>query len=340
VARHRLLRALRGPIARAAHVRRLALEILDLRHFSSADLRPLLEQESQVWSRLLAWDYSGSAEMILRYVDAKILPGYAAVERKRVWGYAFFVYEGSKGVIGDLFVANGTANHGGDLEQRLLTHVIETLQQSPGIHRVEAQLLVHDTGMVASPFVTQGFHRHPRLFMVLPLRGENAPARTAPPLPEGIELRKWSEHDFQGAAAVITAAYRGHIDSDINDQYRTISGSLRFLNNIVRFPGCGVFDSDASFCAIHRPTQATVGLILCSRVKSDVGHVTQVCLVPEHRGRGIGEALIGASYTNLRKRSFGALSLTVTEANRGAVDLYKRIGFETKRVFDAFVWEG
>jgi hypothetical protein len=34
------------------------------------------------------------------------------------------------------------------------------------------------------------------------------------------------------------------------------------------------------------------------------------------------------------------LSLTVTEANRGAVELYLHLGFETKRVFDAFVWEG
>jgi ribosomal protein S18 acetylase RimI-like enzyme len=319
------------------------MEILDLRHFASADLRPLLEQESQVWSRLLAWDYSGSAEMILRYVDAKILPGYAAIERKKVWGYAFFVYEGSKGVIGDLFVGNTTGDSAFELEQRLLTHVIETLQQSPGIHRIEAQLLVHDTGVVAAPFLAQGFHRHPRLFMVLPLHGEQAPpSRPAAPtgLPSGIELRKWTEHDFQGAAAVITAAYRGHIDSDINDQYRTISGSLRFLNNIVRFPGCGVFDSDASFCAIHRASQAMVGLILCSRVKSDVGHITQVCLVPDYRGRGIGEALIAASYTALRRRGFSALSLTVTEANHGAVELYKRIGFEIKRVFDAFVWEG
>jgi len=75
------------------------VEILDLRHFSSADLRPLLEGESRVWSRLLSWDYRGSDEMILRYVDAKILPGYAAVERGQVFGYSFFVYEGSKGVI-------------------------------------------------------------------------------------------------------------------------------------------------------------------------------------------------------------------------------------------------
>lgn len=45
------------------------MEILDLRHFSSIDLRPLLDDETRVWATLLSWDYSGSAEMILRYVD-------------------------------------------------------------------------------------------------------------------------------------------------------------------------------------------------------------------------------------------------------------------------------
>ena len=80
------------------------MEILDLRHFSSSDLRPLLDEEAQLWSKLLAWDYSNSAEMILRYIDARILPGYAALEKGRFCGYSFFVYEGSKGVIGDLFV--------------------------------------------------------------------------------------------------------------------------------------------------------------------------------------------------------------------------------------------
>jgi ribosomal protein S18 acetylase RimI-like enzyme len=34
------------------------------------------------------------------------------------------------------------------------------------------------------------------------------------------------------------------------------------------------------------------------------------------------------------------LSLTVTDANAGAVALYRRLKFESKRVFDAFVWHG
>jgi ribosomal protein S18 acetylase RimI-like enzyme len=314
------------------------LEILDLRHFSAVDLRSLLEDETHVWARLLSWDYSGSAEMILRYVDAKILPGYAAVDRGRVFGYSFFVYEGSKGVIGDLYVANGTRlPEARQVEIRLLTHVIETLQQSPGIHRVEAQLLAHEANVVSRPFLETGFQRHPRLFMVLPL-GKTTPLN--PGIHPDIEIRSWAEGDYQPSAAVITASYRGHVDAQINDQYHTLSGSLRFLNNIVRFPGCGVFDGESSFVALDRKTKSMIGLILCSRVRHDVGHVTQVCVLPEYRGRKIGESLIAATDGNLRKRKFSALSLTVTEANSKAVALYRRLNFDSKRIFDAFVWEG
>jgi ribosomal protein S18 acetylase RimI-like enzyme len=317
------------------------MEILDLRHFSSSDLRPLLEEEAGLWHQLLSWDYRGSTEMILRYVDARILPGYAALEKGRVCGYSFFVYEGSKGVIGDLFAEGARARYTTPMEHpvetRLLSHVIETLQQSPGIHRIEAQLLVHPTGAVARPFLQEGFQRHPRLFMTLPLR--EARSQRAK-LAGEFELRRWNEQDYQGAAAVITGSYRNHIDSDINDQYRTITGSLRFLNNIVRFPGCGQFDAGSSFVAYHKPTRTPVGLILCSQVKHDVGHITQVCVLPEYRGRGIGEALLAANVEDLRRRTFEMLSLTVTEANRGAVDLYKRLGYTVQRVFDAFVWEG
>ena len=145
----------------------------------------------------------------------------------------FLFTKGSKGVIGDLFVANG-GRLSNPHEVEPVDHACDrNSQQSPGIHRVEAQLLMHETGIVSQPFVAQGFSRHARLFMVLPF--ENTPP-LAPPSHTDIEIRPWSESDYQPAAAVITTAYRGHVDSEINDQYRTLSGSLRFLNNIVRFP--------------------------------------------------------------------------------------------------------
>lgn len=316
-------------------------EILDLRHFSSHHLRPLLERESHMWARMMSWDYRASADMILRYIDSKILPGYTAVYDERIGGYAFFVYEGSKGVIGDLYADGSLPITGESIEHRLAAHVIDTLQRSPGVQRIEAQLLLHESGAISRPFLREGFKQFTRLFMLLPflpLEETVRPELKVTPVP-GFEFRRWAEQDFQAVAGVITTSYRGHIDSEINDQYRSLNGSLRFLNNIVRFPGCGTFDSGASFVAVHKATRSVAGLLLCSRVREDVGHVTQVCVLPELRGKRIGESLIALCAQELRRRNFSALSLTVTEANLKAVDLYRRLGFDVRRRFDAFVWE-
>ena len=151
------------------------VEILDLRHFSSHNLRPLLERETLLWAQMMSWDYRPSAEMILRYIDSKILPGYAAVEDGHIGGYAFFVYEGSKGVIGDLYADDSIRIPGDTVENRLAVHVINTLQQSPGIQRIEAQLLPHESGVLSEPFLAEGFRQYPRLFMTLPLRNSARP---------------------------------------------------------------------------------------------------------------------------------------------------------------------
>src|SRR5690348_7391165 len=81
----------------------LQLEILDLRHFSASSLRPLLEAEARVWSQRLEWDYRPSANLLLQYLDSRILPGYVAVENGRIAGYVFCVYEDHKAVVGDVF---------------------------------------------------------------------------------------------------------------------------------------------------------------------------------------------------------------------------------------------
>jgi ribosomal protein S18 acetylase RimI-like enzyme len=314
-----------------------SLEILDLRHYGSHELRPLLRKESAVWAERMRWDYHGSAEMILRYVDSKILPGYAAIENGEIVGYAFFVYEGHKGVIGDLFAVSNDPERARAIRSELLKHVLETMQQTPGIHRIEAQLLVHESGTLAAPFRAEGFRSYPRIFMQLSLRGWQPEAM---PLPPQFEIRKWAEADFQPAAQVITASYAGHIDSQINDQYRSAAGSMRFLNNVVRFPGCGQFDPHASLTLVDKAADQTAGLLLCSLVRGDVGHVTQICVLPQHRSRRLGEALIVRAAQSLQQRGASELSLTVTEANTRAVELYKRLGFVKTKVFDAFVWEG
>ncbi len=325
----------------------LQFEVLDLRHFPAGSLRPLLEAESRVWSERLHWDYRGSADLLLQYLDSRVLPGYVAVENGRVVGYVFCVYEGHKAVIGDVFALDA-AETADSVRDELLRRLLEMLQNSPGITRIESQLLLHPHGSHRQVFEEAGFEVHERIFMEWPLGAGQTPplAGAADPdhgerdgAPRGAELRRWSESDFGAAARLIAAAYEGHQDSHINEQYRTAQGSHRFLHNIVRFPGCGYFDNESSRSLTMPGTHELAGLLLCSRVREDVGHVTQICVAPAYRGRGYATLLMEACAANLTRRRFSLLTLTVTASNRGAVSLYEHLGFRGTHRFDAMVWD-
>ncbi|HUY80474.1 MAG TPA: GNAT family N-acetyltransferase [Acidobacteriaceae bacterium] len=317
----------------------LQFEILDLRHFSAANLRPLLDAESRVWSQRLEWDYRPSAKLLLQYLDSRVLPGYVAVENGRIAGYIFCVYEDHKAVIGDVFAllpqnADTTTT---DIESRLLQNLFELLQNSPGIDRIESQLLLHPHGQLSGVFTTAGFSVHERLFMRRDLLTRVPPVAVSG-YPD-LELRPWREDDFNAAAKLISAAYSGHLDSRINDQYRSTTGSLRFLHNIVRFPGCGYFNAASSRILLRRSTKECIGLILCSRVREDVAHITQLCVAREARGRGLGGLLIEESALSLKAEGFRTLTLTVTAANESAASLYRRSEFKIIHNFDAMLWE-
>jgi len=312
----------------------LQYEILDLRHFSASNLRPVLDEESRLWSDRLRWDYRTSADLLLQYLDSRVLPGYVALENGRISGYVFCVYEEHKAIIGDVF---SLSNASAEVEGQLLRHLIELLRHSPGIDRVECQLLLHPHGLHAETFRQAGFKLFRRLFMDLDLSEFEAVKRRSP-FPEGLKLSAWRENDFHPAGYLIADAYSGHLDSFINDQYRSVGGSLRFLHNIVRFPGCGLFDPPSSR-TLMRTDGSLAGVLLCSRVRDDVGHVTQVCVAKDQRQLGLGRLLIEECAENLRGRGFRGLTLTVTEENTNAVELYRRIGFVEKHSFDAMVWD-
>lgn len=313
----------------------LQLEILDLRHFSASSLRPVLDAESRVWSEQLHWDYRSSADLLLQYLDSHMLPGYVAIENGRVCGYAFCVYEDRKAIIGDAFSFSEQAT---EVEGQLLQHLVELLQHSPGIDRIECQLLLHKHGLHTEFFRHAGFKVFKRLFMELDL-ASFTPLEPRPALAEGFSLHTWRDNDFHAAGYLIADAYNGHLDAFINDQYRSVSGSLRFLHNIVRFPGCGLFDTQSSRSITRTADGSLAGILLCSRVREDVGHVTQVCVARNVRHLGMGALLMDECAENLRNRGFRGLTLTVTEENQHAIELYRRVGFVEKHSFDAMVWD-
>jgi ribosomal protein S18 acetylase RimI-like enzyme len=319
-----------------------SIDVLDLRHFTAAMLKPVLDVETQLWEERLHWDYRNSIRLLTQYLDNRALPGFAATNGELVTGYVFCVHEESKTVIGDVFAADSPTSDsypGGAraLEEKLLLHLLELLLNSPQIDRIEAQMLIHPSGTHDAIFRRAGFDVFRRLFLVLSLAGHwNAPRVN---LPAGLELRPWRDEDLAPAARLIAEAYRNHPDSMINDQYRTVHGSMRFLNNIVRYAGCGVFSPHVSAVIAHRTTREFAGLLLGSRVSPSSGHITQVCVHPEYRRKGLGHTLLALAAHGFLRQGVAEVSLTVTEANANAIELYMAEGYKCQHTFDAAVWQ-
>jgi ribosomal protein S18 acetylase RimI-like enzyme len=293
-------------------------------------------EETAVWRETLDWDFRPSAALVRRFLDIQALSGYALLMGGRVAGYSYFVAEERKGLIGDLYVRNEFATP--QTEGRLLASVLEGMVKSPFVHRVESQLMMLRNGSrIALPY-WRYLKVHARNFMEIELSAAlNLPAGAAA---RSIAVENWSERHQDEAAQLIANAYQGHIDSEINDQYRSAAGARRFLMNIVQYPGCGAFYQPASFVAVDPRSGQLAGICLSSLVADDIGHITQVCVSKAARGRGIGYELLRRSLESLAHNRCGRASLTVTAANKTAIRVYDRMGFRKRREFAAYVWDG
>ena len=310
-------------------------EIVDLRSLSARDLDPLLEEECHAWRKELEWDFEKSADLVRRFVDMSALSGSALVEDGEIAGYMYYVLEEDKGLIGDLYVREELRTV--ERENLLIAAALEPMIDTPAVTRIESQLMMlRCDGARPTPRAAclSVFERN---FMRIDLkRAVLGKGHVRRPM----YVEKWSDHYHDAAAQLIAAAYAGHIDGRINDQYRTSAGARRFLHNIVQYPGCGTFFRPASLVAFEGLSGRLCGLSLASLVTTETGHLTQICVSPSVRGTGMGHELLRQSLTTLREMGCTSASLTVTAANADAVALYERVGFETIRRFPAFVWEG
>jgi len=141
------------------------------------------------------------------------------------------------------------------------------------------------------------------------------------------------------AATVISTAYGGHVDARINERYRTVAQTNRFVDELVHFPGCATFYGPASYIAFDVATGLASGVTLTNFVAGDVAHIAELCVIPRARRAGLGYELLRQCTQTLRAAGARRISLTVTAANEDAVRLYTRCGFREVRRFYAFVWE-
>ena len=322
----------------AAPARIAACQIEDLRSIPASRMRPLLEEETRNWRARLHWDFTGSAELVTRYINMRALDGLALVCGSDLAGYCYWVQEEHKALLGDLYVRDIWRNP--ESEGQLLNRAVETLRGSASlpalsVRRVECQLMQLGYADAHAWQLGNTPERFPRVFMLAPL--ERLSRFRAVTFGDEIRIFHWGPVWFDLTAELIAKVYRNHVDSLINDQYNSARGAERFLRNIVNYPGCGSFQNEASFVALA-PSGEVLGCVIATRVAPETGHIAQLCASRDWMGRGLGWELLRRSMLALQSGGCREVSLTVTESNQQAHRLYTRMGFRSIHRFQALVW--
>ena len=197
-----------------------------------------------------------------------------------------------------------------------------------------ATVAVADEGAV--PAVREALHACgfvgvERLIMRADLSGR---AWTASP-PAGYTLRSWESADLTPAAHVIYCANVGALDAQIIPELRSEEAVRQIVwqTTVGRY---GAFDTRASGTVLDAGG-ALVGVTLATRRRSGQGFTAEICVLPEHRRRGLARALIVHSHASFQADGILTGMLGVTDGNPARY-LYESLGNSRIGSVWTYVW--
>ena len=92
-----------------------------------------------------------------------------------------------------------------------------------------------------------------------------------------IELIPWQKQFNDAAAEMLYQSYRHHVDALINDQYASLMGATRLIENIYHNQGCGDFLARASRMAGSQVQVSTAASRPTSAILADDGRAWCPC---------------------------------------------------------------
>ena len=147
-------------------------------------------------------------------------------------------------------------------------------------------------------------------------------------LPDGYEWGEWDEADVERHALVKHRSFRDEVDSEVFASLGEYFGCLRLMRDISQNDG---FLGPATWLIVHRGDDgfpADCGTIQGLSQSEHLGSIQNVGVVPEHRGLGLGRALVLKSLEGFALARLKRIALEVTATNRPAVELYRSLGFQ------------
>jgi ribosomal protein S18 acetylase RimI-like enzyme len=310
------------------------IKIIEVVEADLGALEKLFDEECAEWLELLKWDYKGPSMLIRDVARQRQLCGFVAMYGDVAVGFAYYLIEGSRCSIGDIYVSSGWRGLG--IDREMAVAIFNKLDRIPRVKRIESQCVGVGNDDADRLFQERGFERLERYYMQVDV--ESLEANNLTEGPPGIFIRPWQEDDFAQAARVIHRSYRGTYDRLVNSQYRSEGGCAELLTILTDHIWCGDFLAQVSqIASLHSGTIA--GVLIASRVASGVGHISQISVHPAQQGRGIGRLMIQRALGEFNRHGFQTASLAVTSANTNAMHLYHSCGFRPLHVFPVFYFE-
>lgn len=151
-----------------------------------------------------------------------------------------------------------------------------------------------------------------------------------PALPSAYRLLPWTFDLLEEHAEAKFRSFAGEIDACVFPCLGELEGCSRLMRDIVSRDG---FLPRATWlaCSWSNGDQMPCGTVQGMRVGPGRGSIQNLGVVPDHRGHGLGTALLMHALVGFQESGMRRVSLEVTAENQAAVRLYQTIGFRTVR---------
>ncbi|WP_437204500.1 GNAT family N-acetyltransferase [Planctomicrobium sp. SH664] len=149
-------------------------------------------------------------------------------------------------------------------------------------------------------------------------------------LPAGYCWRAWNPLLLSPHADVKSRSFQHEMDTRMFASLGTFEGCRELMHGISQHPGflpqaTWLIEFIANEFAEHLPCGTIQGLTH----STTLGSIQNVGIIPEHRGFGLGRALVLKALSGFRSYGLWRVYLDVTAENKPAVELYRSIGFQT-----------
>ncbi len=155
-----------------------------------------------------------------------------------------------------------------------------------------------------------------------------APLPSVPSLPLDHAWVPWEDRLLETHAEVKFQCFRDELDGVVFPNLSSRIGCTRLMREIALRIG---FRPESTWLISH--SGVYVATVQGISDRDGIGSIQNLGVIPTHRGRGLGLALLLQALHGFRRHGLATATLEVTAQNDAAVRMYRHVGFRARKTF-------